>query len=240
MHVEDITYEVDGIAMVGQLAFDDYVEGSRPTVLVAHEGPGLDAHVKGRAQRLAALGYCAFALDYFGNGRAIYDREPMMARLAPLMADPAVTRRRGLAGLSVLLDRPEADPARVAVIGYCFGGTMALELARAGADVKAVVGFHPGLTPSTDSSNITGSVLMCVGSNDPFVPTQTRLAFEEEMQNAGVADWTVEVYGGVGHSFTNIHSASTGMPGLGYDAAADRRSWRSMLHLFEDTIGGPR
>lgn len=240
MHVEDITYEVDGIAMVGQLAFDDYVEGSRPAVLVAHEGPGLDAHVKGRAQRLAALGYCAFALDYFGGGIAIYDWEPMMARLAPLMADPAATRRRGFAGLEVLLDRPEADPARAAVIGYCFGGTMALELARAGADVKAVVGFHPGLTLSPDSSNITGSVLMCVGSDDPFVPAATRLAFEEEMRNAGVADWTVEVYGGVGHSFTNIHAASTGTPGLGYDAAADRRSWRSMLHLFEDTIGRPR
>jgi dienelactone hydrolase len=164
----------------------------------------------------------------------------MMARLAPLMADPAATRQRGFAGLAVLLDRPETDAARVAVIGYCFGGTMALELARAGADVKAVVGFHPGLTLSDDSVNITGSVLMCVGRDDPYARADTRLAFEEEMRSAGVADWTLEVYGGVGHSFTNIHSASMGTAGLGYNAAADRRSWRSMLHLFEDTIGGPR
>ena len=126
------------------------------------------------------------------------------------------------------------------MIGYCFGGTMGLELARAGADIKAVVGFHPGLTLSADSSNITGSVLMCVGSDDPFTPADTRLAFEDEMRAAGVRDWTLEVYGGVGHSFTNIRAGLTGRPGLGYDAAADRRSWRSMLHLFDDTIGPPR
>ena len=182
MHVEDVSYEVDGVVMVGQLAFDDYVEGERPAVLVAHEGPGLDEHVKGRAQRLVSVGYCAFALDYFGGGTAIYDQEPMMARLAPLMADPAATRRRGFAGLGVRLGHPHADSESVAVIGYCFGGTMGLELARAGADIKAVVGFHPGLSLSADSSHITGSVLMCVGSDDPFTPAGTRFRFEDEMQ----------------------------------------------------------
>jgi dienelactone hydrolase len=240
VHVEEISYEVDDVVMVGLLAFDDYLEGSRPAVLVAHEGPGIDEHVKGRAQRLASLGYCAFALDYLGGGTALYDQEPMMARLTPLMADPAATRRRGFAGLDVLLACPQADPTKVAVIGYCFGGTMALELARAGADIKAVVGFHPGLSSSTDSTNITGSVLVCIGSDDPFTPREARLAFEDEMRDAGVTDWTLEVYGGVGHSFTNIRAGSMGRPGIGYHAASDRRSWRSMLHLFEDTIGPPR
>ena len=239
MHVEDVRYEVDGTVMVGQLAFDDYVEGPRPAVLVAHEGPGLDEHVKGRAQRLAALGYCAFALDYFGGGAAVYEQEAMMARLAPLMSDVEAIRRRGFAGLEVLLQCPVADRSRLAAIGYCFGGTMVLELARAGADIKAVVGFHPGLTPSADSSNIKGSVLMCVGSADPFVPPEARSGFEREMRDAGVADWSLELYGGVGHSFTNIRSGSMGTPGLGYDAKADLRSWRSMLHLFADTIGRP-
>jgi dienelactone hydrolase len=101
------------------------------------------------------------------------------------------------------IDRRPADPARVAAIGYCFGGTMALELARAGADIKVVVGFHPGLTQSNDSPNISGSVLMCVGSDDPFTPAESRVAFEREMCSAGVTDWTLEVYGGFGHSFTN-------------------------------------
>lgn len=240
MHIEEVSYEVDGMVMVGQLAFDDYVEGARPAILVAHEGPGLDDHVRGRAQRLAAQGYCAFALDYLGGGTAVYEQEPMMARLAPLMADVESTRRRGFAGLDVLLSCPQADHSRVAAIGYCFGGTMALELARAGADLKAVVGFHPGLAASTDSSNIKGSVLMCIGSEDPFVSSEARLAFEREMTDAGVADWSIETYGGVGHSFTNIRSGSLGRPGLGYDQRADRRSWRSMLHLFEDRLGGPR
>lgn len=117
---------------------------------------------------------------------------------------------------------------------------MALELARAGADIKAVVGFHPGLSLSPDSSNITGSVLMCVASDDPFTPPEARRAFEDEMRAAGVADWALELYGGVGHSFTNVRAGSLGRPGIAYDAHADRRSWQSMLHLFEDTIGPPR
>ena len=203
MHLEDIAYEVDGIEMIGHLAYDDNVEGARPAVLVSHEGPGLDDHVKGRAMRLAALGYCAFALDYHGGGEAIYDMEKMYERLNVLMADPQATRRRGLAGLNVLLDQPQADAERVAAIGYCFGGTVSLEVGRSGADVKAIVGFHPGMSTSPDSKHITGSVLMCVGTNDPFVPLETRLAFEQDIRDAGVADWQLDVYGGVGHSFTN-------------------------------------
>jgi dienelactone hydrolase len=236
MHVEDITYEVDGIAMVGHLAYDDYKKGPRPAVLLSHEGPGLDPHVKGRAERLAGLGYCAFALDYHGGGEVIADMEQMMARLGVLMNDPMATRARGLAGLDVLLDQPVADADRVACIGYCFGGTMSLEIARSGADVKAIVGFHPGLTTSPDSKHIKGSVLMCVGTDDPFLPLDARLAFEQDMRDAGVADWRIDVYGGVGHSFTNKDVDLMGMPGLAYHEPSDTRSWRSMLALFAETI----
>jgi dienelactone hydrolase len=237
MHFEDIAYEVDGIEMIGHLAFDDNVDGARPAVLLSHEGPGLDEHVKGRAQRLAALGYCAFALDYHGGGVPILDMEKMFERLNVLMNDPVATRRRGLAGLDVLLGRPEADAARVAAIGYCFGGAMSLEIGRSGADVKAIVGFHPGLSTSPDSKNITGSVLMCIGTGDPFVPLDARLAFEEDMRDAGVRDWQIDVYGGVGHSFTNRRASEVGMPGIGYHKEADERSWRSMLRLLAETIG---
>lgn len=236
MHIEDIAYEVDGIEMVGHLAYDDYRVGTRPAVLLSHEGPGLDAHVKGRAERLAGLGYVAFALDYHGGGVPV-PFEEMMERLGVLMNDPAATRRRGLAGLDVLLAQEIADPARVACIGYCFGGTMSLEIARSGADVKAVVGFHPGLTTSADSKNITGSVLMCVGTDDPFLPLDARLAFEKDMADAGVADWRIDAYGGVGHSFTNKDAGALGMPGIEYHEPSDRRSWDSMLRLFGETIG---
>jgi dienelactone hydrolase len=207
-------------------------------VLLCHEGPGLDEHVKGRAVRLASLGYLAFALDYHGGGQPL-PMDEAMAALGVLMADRPLTKRLARAGLDVLLAQEQADPARVAAIGYCFGGTMSIELARDGADVKAIAGFHPGMpAPAPDESrSIRAKVLMCCGAEDPFVPADARHAFEAEMAEAGVADWRVEVYGGVGHSFTNPRVDELGMPGLAFDAVADRRSWRSMLDLLDESLG---
>ena len=238
MHIEDIAYEVDGHHMIGHLAVNDQRPGQRPAVLLSHEGNGLDEHVKGRAERLAALGYVAFALDYYGDGQPL-PMEEAMQRLGVLMTDADATRRRAQAGLAVLLAQPQADAGRVAAIGYCFGGTMSMELARTGADLKAVVGFHPGLgtTRPEDSRHIRGRVLMCCGTDDPFATPEQRLAFETDMRDAGVADWNMELYGGVGHSFTNPRSDELGMPGFGYNASADRRSWQSMLALFDETLG---
>jgi dienelactone hydrolase len=239
MHVQDIPYDFEGREMIGHLAYDDAHGDRRPAVLLSHEGPGLDEHVKGRAERLAELGYVAFALDYHGGGVPV-PVDQMMEKLGPLMADPQLTRRLGQAGLAVLLAQDVTDADRVAAIGYCFGGAMSLELGRSGADIKAIVGFHPGLSASADSSRIKGSVLMCIGSEDPFVPLDQRLAFEQEMKDAGVADWNVELYGGVGHSFTNEMADSAGIPGVAYDEASDRRSWASMLRLFGETIDAGR
>ena len=115
---------------------------------------------------------------------------------------------------------------------------MSLEVARARPDVKAVVGFHPSMTISPDSKDIKASVLMCVGTEDPFLPRDDRLAFEDHMKEAGVSDWAIEVYGGVGHSFTNPDVDRMGIPGLEYDKTADERSWQSMLRLFSETIDG--
>lgn len=235
MHVEDIAYDFEGTEMIGHLAYDDSKQGRRPTVLLSHEGPGLDEHVKGRAARLAAIGYAAFALDYHGGGVPV-PIDVMFEKLGPLMNDPQLTRRLGQAGLDVLLSQAVADPDRVAAIGYCFGGAMSLELGRGGVDVKAIVGFHPGLSLSPDSANIRGSVLMCLGTDDPFVSTDTRAAFEQELKDARVADWNIELYGGVGHSFTNPKADEAGMPGVAYHEASDRRSWASMLRLFDETI----
>jgi dienelactone hydrolase len=238
MHTDDIEYDIDGQRMVGHLAYDESRAGTRPAVLLCHEGNGLDDNVKGRAERLAELGYVAFALDYYGGGKPLPTMEEAMARLGPLMADPDQTRRLGLAGLDVLLAQEQADRERVAAIGFCFGGAMSLELGRAGADLKAIVGFHPGLGSGRpdDSTNISGSVLMCVGAADPFVSAEQRLAFEKDMTDAGVADWSLEVYGGVGHSFTNPAADGLGVPGVAYDRRSDERSWQAMLRLFAETI----
>jgi dienelactone hydrolase len=238
MHIEDILYQAEGRNMVGHLAFDDQFPGRRPAVLVSHEGSGLDQHVKGIAERLAALGYIAFALDYFGDGKCP-PFEQAQERMGVLVSDPEQTARLARAGLDVLLAQDAADAGRVAAIGYCFGGVVSLELARTGADLKAVVGFHPGFTPSrpADSANIRASVLICCGTEDPFAGPDERLAFEAEMREAGVADWRLELYGGVKHSFTNPAADQLTIPGFGYDARADRRSWRSMLELFGDVLG---
>ncbi len=214
MHISDIQYESDGINLVGHLAFDDARPGVRPAVLVSHEGPGLDRHAKDVAEQLAGLGYVAFALDYHGDGAPL-PMDQAMDRLGTLTADPERAGRLALAGLEVLVSQAPTDPSRVAAIGYCFGGVMSLELARTGADVKAVVGFHPGYVPprTLGSSNIRASVLMCSGTDDPFATPEQRLAFEAEMREARVADWRLELYGGVGHSFTNSEADQLGMPG---------------------------
>lgn len=237
MRVEDITYEADGTTMIGHFAAGDD-GGARPGVLVCHEGSGLDDHAKGRAERLAGLGYSAFALDYFGDGKPP-PRDQTMERLGPLMGDPERTRTIARAGLDVLLAQPETDGSRVAAIGYCFGGTMALELARGGADLRAVVGFHSGLATSRpeDARNIRASILVCIGADDPLVPPEQRAAFEQEMRDGGVADWRMELYGGVVHSFTNPAATGADMPGIRFHEPSDRRSWQSMLHLFDETLG---
>jgi dienelactone hydrolase len=204
---------------------------------LSHEGGGLDGNERTRAERLAALGYAAFALDYFGGGRQPPFDEAQ-ARMSALLDDPDVMRRLERAGLDILTAQPEVDAHRVAAIGFCFGGTMSLELARDGAPLRVVVGFHPGLysTRPGDSANITASVLMCCGADDPIIPAESRRAFEDEMRTAGVADWRLEVYGGVGHSFTNPSIDARGIPGFAYDQGADRRSWQSMLDLFRERL----
>lgn len=238
--VRNVRYEADGTSFVGRLALPGTgTQGPHPGVLIGHEGPGLDDVQRGRADTLAGLGYVAFALDYHGDAAPFPEREAMLARLGELSGAPERTRAIATAALDVLLAEPSVDPDRVAAIGYCFGATVALELARTGADVKAVVGFHPGLTNvrPEDSRKITGKVLMCIGSEDPLVPLEHRVAFEEEMRSAGI-DWQLHVHGGAMHSFTHPDASEAGLVGIAYDERSDRRSWRSMLDLFDEVFSG--
>jgi len=234
----DISYETDGRTMVGTLALPDGAD-RRPGVLVCHEGPGLDDHARSRAARLAEeLGYVAFALDYHGGGQPLADRDQMMARLGEFRGDLPRTRAIGTAGLDVLCAEPRTDTDKLAAIGYCFGGTLSFELARGGADLKAVVGFHAGLATARpeDARNIMGKVLALIGADDPIVDVDQRRAFEDEMRAGGV-DWQLVVYGGAVHSFTNPRASNIDLPGIAYDEATDRRSWQAMLDLFAEVFG---
>jgi dienelactone hydrolase len=210
-------------------------------VLIAHEGGGLDDYEKSRAERFAALGYVTFALDYHGGGTPLADLDEIMARCQALWNEPDRMRALAGAGLQVLLGESRADASRVAAVGYCFGGALVLELARGGADLEAVVGFHPRLVTRRpqDSANIRGKVLVCVGTDDPLISVQERLAFEEEMRAGGV-DWRMNLYGGTEHSFTNPTSASTDRPGVRYHRLSDERSWRAMLDLLEEVFAEGR
>jgi dienelactone hydrolase len=235
--VREIEYDADGTTMVGSLAVPDD-QGPRPAVLIAHEANGLDDIQKDRARQLADLGYVAFALDYQGGGRppAFADAQ---ARTALLWDDPDRMRAVAGAGLDVLLAEPATDRTKVAAIGYCFGGALMLELGRTGADLKAVIGFHPGLrtTRPADTANIRGRVLVLVGADDPYVTPHDRAAFEAEMRDAGVA-WELHLYGGVGHTYTHPNAAAADLPGLRYDPRAATRSWRAMLELLDEVLAG--
>lgn len=234
--VSDIEYSADGRQMQGRLALPDG-DGPCPAVLIAHEGPGLEDHQRERAEELARRGYASFALDYHGGGTVITDREAMMHRLDELWQDAPRCRDVTRAGLGVLLDQPRVDPHRLAAIGYCFGGHLVLELARGGAELAAVVGFHPRLaTPRPrDAANITGKVLVCLGSEDPVVSAGERLMFEEQMREGGV-DWQAIVYGGAQHSFTHPKVDSIDIRGFGFDERSTRRSWNAMLDLLNETL----
>lgn len=237
MRIEDIEYTAGGLHMIGHYAVDDSKGGTRPGVLVCHEGPGLDGHAKGRAERLAETGYAAFALDYHGEGKPLPTDE-MMSRLGGLMGDPDQTRELGRAGLDILLAQGEVDRTKLAAIGYCFGGTMALELARGGADLAVVVGFHSGLatTKPARPGDVKSAVLVCIGADDPMVPAEQRTAFEAEMRDAEV-DWRMNIYGGAVHSFTNPAAGESGFPGTAYHEPTDQRSWRTMLDFFDERFG---
>ena len=234
---EDITYHADGARLVGRLFVDETRSGTRPGVLVAPEGLGLSDHTFNIARRLAEAGYVAFAMDYYGDGGTL-PMEQVMPRIGAFMAEPETIRSRAAAALKVLADRPETDAGRLAAIGFCFGGTTALELARSGAVLSAVVGFHSGLgtTRPQDAANIKAKVLVCIGADDPIIPPEQRAGFEKEMTEAKV-DWRMNLYGGAGHSFTNPAVGALGRPGFAYHAATDERSWRAMLDLFDETFG---
>jgi dienelactone hydrolase len=232
--LQAIDYAANGRAYRGFLA-DGSGGGPAPGILVAHEGGGLTDHAKGRAERLAELGYVAFALDLFGDQAPTL--EDKMALVRTLRADTAELRARGTAALAVLTRHSSVDKGRLAAIGFCFGGTAIVELARGGAPLRALVGFHAGLTsaPAEDNRAIKARLLLCLGAEDPVVTAEQRTDFLAEMTAAGV-DWQMQLYGGVGHSFTNPEIDAWDYPGFRYDAQADARSWRAMRHLFEEIL----
>ena len=234
---EVVEYKEGDAVLQGYLSYDPSIAGKRPAVLIIHDWLGVSEYQKSRAEQLAALGYIALAADIYGKGVRPANAQEASAAAGKFYADRQLYRARARAGLDFLMGRPEADPSRVAVIGYCFGGAGALELARSGAPLKGVVTFHGSLTTPTpaDAKNIKAKVLVLHGADDPYVKQEDVKAFMDEMRNAGV-DWQLVQYSGAVHSFTDKRAGNDNSKGAAYNEAADRRSWRAMRDFFDEVF----
>lgn len=230
-----VEYRQGDTVLEGYVAYDDAVTGQRPGVLVVHEWTGLGKYARNRAAQLADLGYVAFAADIYGKGVRPSSREEAGREAGKYLSDRKLLRKRVVAGLEELLKQSQVDPTRIAAIGYCFGGTTVLELARSGAKLNGVVSFHGGLSSEnpSDGKNIKARILVLHGADDPRVPQQQVVAFHEEMRNGGV-DWHMVSYGGAVHSFTNPDAGNDPSKGNAYNEKADRRSWVAMKSFFAE------
>jgi dienelactone hydrolase len=238
VQTKTIDYKSGDVACKGFLAYDDAVKGPRPGVLVVHEWWGLDAYAKKRAEDIAKLGYVAFCPDMYGEGKVVDHPKDAGEMAGKVRANVEEWRKRALAGLDVLKSQPECDKTKLAAIGYCFGGSTALELAYAGADLKAVVTFHAGLRPPTEAEakQIKATIIVCNGADDKFIPAAAIKAFRDALDKAGVKYEFVS-YPGAVHSFTVPDADKRNIPGMKYDKAADEDSWKRMVKLFADKFG---
>ncbi|MBF6647770.1 dienelactone hydrolase family protein [Methylobacter sp. BlB1] len=215
-------------------AFDDSVSGRRPAVLINHTWVGRDEFVAEKARKLAGLGYVGFAVDMYGKGILGSGPEENARLMQPLMDDRAMLQKRMQAALYAVKLLPWVDDAKIAAIGFCFGGLCVLDLARTGADINGVVSFHGLLSApgNTQGNAIKAKVLALHGHDDPLAPPEQVLAFEQEMTVAG-ADWQLHAYGHTMHAFTNP-VANNPDYGMVYQPVADRRSWQAMQNFLAE------
>lgn len=232
MREQHIEYR-DGEALLeGFFCYDESQPGLRPAVLICHTAGGRDEFVERKARRLAWQGYACFALDNYGKGVRGRSADENQALMAPFLQDRRRLLARLHAGLATAQAIPVIDARRIAVMGFCFGGLCALDLARADADIRGAVSFHGLLKPSGFTEpKIRAKILMMHGFDDPLAPPEDLLAVAREFTAAG-ADWQLHAYGHTMHAFTNPKAQNRG-GGLQYDEAADRRSW----HALEEFLG---
>jgi dienelactone hydrolase len=234
-----VEYRQGDSRLVGYLAYPSDNRKRHPGVLVAPEWWGLNDYAKGRAEQLAELGYVALAIDIYGEGKTTTDPQEAAALAKTYKENRTLLRDRVRAGLETLKVQPMVDGRRLAAIGYCFGGTAVLELARDGADLSGVVSFHGGLdtSKSAQAKQIRASILVLHGADDPLVTPEQLADFQEEMRAAGT-DWQLVAYGNAVHGFTNPAAGTDKSRGVAYSPLADRRSWQAMqrflAELFED------
>lgn len=230
-----VEYKDGDQTLEGYLVYDDAVAGKRPAVIVVHEWKGLGDYAKRRADMLAEMGYLAFAADMYGKGvRAVTHEEA--GKLAGMyLNDREKMRRRAASALDFVTAHELAEAGKTAAIGYCFGGTTVLEMARAGLNVKGVASFHGSLkTPSPAAVGaVSAKVMVFHGSQDTFVAPEDVTGFEKEMSAAG-ADWQLVVFSKAVHSFTVAEAGDNPASGVAYNREADERSWKMLTLFFQE------
>jgi dienelactone hydrolase len=236
---EVVEYKQGDVVLQGYLSYDQSLTGKRPGILVVHDWMGVSEDTKMRAEMLAGLGYVAFTADIYGKGVRPKNAQEAQAEAGKYFQDRTLLRARAKSGLDYLASRPEVDPSRLGVMGYCFGGGTSLELARSGAPVKGVVSFHGSLSTPTpeDAKNIKGKVLILHGADDPYVKQADVAAFMDEMRKGGV-NWELVQYSGAVHAFTIKGAGADNSKGAAYNEQADRRSWEAMKNFWNEVFAG--
>jgi len=229
-----VGYTDGDVLLEAFFAFDDSFSDRRPAVLINHAWGGRDDFVAEKAKKLAALGYFGFAVDMYGKGVLGSSPEENTKLMQPLMDDRAILQQRMKAALYAVRLLPWVDDNKVAAIGFCFGGLCSLDLARTGADLKGVVSFHGllGAPDNTKDNGIKAKILALHGHDDPLVPVEQVIAFEQEMTKAG-ADWQLHTYGNTMHAFTNPVANDPAF-GTVYQSDANRRSWIAMENFLTE------
>lgn len=239
IQTREIPYEsADGTRLVAYYAYDDAVRGKRPGVVVVHEWWGLNDYARRRARELADLGYAALAIDMYGDGKHTQHAHEAKVWMQDAAQSADVAMARARAGLELLKSQAEVDPARLAAIGYCFGGKIVLDMARAGMDLDGVVSFHGILATASpaEKDKVKARVLVLNGADDTFIPQADIVGFQQEMKNAGV-NYKFVNYKGARHGFTSVDAdrlAKENQLDVAYNAKADKASWKEMRHFFKD------
>lgn len=239
IQTKSVDYNDGDVKLEGFVAFDPAkATKASPAVLVIHQWMGITDYEKSRCKQLAEMGYVAFAADIYGKGIRPTAVEDAMKQSSIYKKDRQLYRKRLNLGLEQLKSTPGVASSKIAAIGYCFGGTGVLELARSGAEVASVVSFHGGLDAPTpaDAKNIKAKVLVCHGNDDPFVPAADIEAMKKSFNEAKV-DWQMINYSGAVHSFTQKMAGNDNSKGAAYNEKADLRSWIAMKSFFDETIG---
>lgn len=236
---QPVDYRQGDTALKGFVAYDDAIQGDRPGIVVIAEWWGLNDYVKHRADQLAQLGYVAFVADMYGEGRVTTDPKQAGQWAGEIRQNRELGRQRVQAAVDQLKKQPGVDPAKIAVMGYCFGGTAALDYAFSGADIAGAVSFHGGLgsLPLDEAKNTKAKLLICNGAADAVVPPKDKQALEDALNKTNV-DWLLIDFAHAVHAFTNPDSDKLGIQNVGYNEKADKRSWQA-LRAFLNELFGP-